>query len=153
MNFLKIKQNREYWSPFDREGFSIYMKLFTLKRIADTENGTFGVLFDESEPFAVTVERRWLNNKKGESCIPNGEYVCKRIQSPKFGDTFEVTNVNGRDAILFHKGNLQDDSHGCILVGENFARLNGKTSIAASGEGFAEFKDRLKDQNDFKLII
>src|SRR3990167_5366010 len=101
------------------------MEILTIKSFQSTSEGTFGVIFynnnkGELIPFALTMERKWANNESGKSCIPRGEYICKRIISPKFGNTFEVMNVMKRSEILFHQGNLDDDSHGCILIGEMF---------------------------------
>ena len=125
-----------------------------LKRVAYTEKGTFGVLIDNiGIPFAVTLERPWLRNKKMVSCIPEDTYVCKRVDSPKFGNTFEVTNVIGRSHILFHKGNLDDDSHGCILVGEQFGTLKKEPGILASKAGFSEFLTLLEDVDTFTIEI
>jgi hypothetical protein len=129
------------------------MKTCTIKRIAETDDGTFGVMLDGEVPFALTLERQWLNNKVGESCIPAGDYECKRIRSPRFGNTFEVTNVPGRSHILFHKGNLDDDSHGCILIGEMFGKLSGNPGILASRQGFEEFMNKLEDVDEFSLKI
>lgn len=124
-----------------------------LKRIAETDTGTYGVLISGGTPFAVTLERPWLNNRKGESCIPTGRYVCKRVQSPKFGNTFEITGVNGRSHILFHKGNLDDDTHGCVLVGESFNPVSGSHGITASKEGFAEFMAKTANVSEFTLDV
>ena len=124
-----------------------------LIRVSDTGEATFGVLLSAGVPFAVTLERAWADNRKGESCIPKGTYTCKRVNSPKFGDTFEVTDVTGRTHILFHKGNLSDDTHGCILVGEQFNPVSGGDGITASKEGFAEFKERTRSVNAFQLEI
>lgn len=130
------------------------MKILTIKRIADVSGqGTFGVIFDETIPFALTLERNWLNNKVGESCIIVGEYICKRILSPKFGETFEVCGVIGRTSILFHKGNINADSHGCILVAEKFEYENGKIFVSESKQGFLEFLARLAGENEFRLVI
>jgi hypothetical protein len=129
------------------------MKHLELVRISGIEDGTFGVLLDDKTPFCLTVERPWLNNKKGESCIPSGEYVCKRVQSPKFGNTFEVRDVPNRTAILFHKGNIMDDSHGCIIVGEQYESLNEKTAVLASGKAMDEFLQRTDDVDEFHLSI
>lgn len=128
------------------------MKTLTLKRVAFTSNGTFGVLIDEV-PFALTCERKWVDNKPDISCIPIGTYFCKRVNSPRFGNTFEVMYVNGRTSILFHSGNTEDDSKGCILIGEEFGMVNGKTAVLSSKRGFAEFLERLKDLNEFALMI
>jgi len=129
------------------------MKKLILKRVAENEDGTFGVLIDGNTPFALTLERNWLDNKPNESCIPAGEYVCKRIISPRFGKTFEVTNVPGRSHILFHTGNLEEHSKGCILIGEEFGYLNGKVAVLSSRKGFKEFMDRLKGLSSFEIEI
>lgn len=129
------------------------MKTLTLKRIAENEDGTFGVLLDGNTPFAVTLEREWLNNQPMESCISAGDYICKRVVTPKHGEVFEVTGVKNRTAILFHKGNVEDHSKGCILVGEQFETLDGKTAILQSGKGFTEFLERLKGRDEFQLAV
>ncbi len=129
------------------------MKTLTLIRVAYHSDGTFGVLKDGNTPFALTCEREWRDNKSQESCIPCGSYPCKRVNSPKFGDTFEVTCVPGRSSILFHSGNVEDDSRGCILVGEQYGELNGKVAVLSSKAGFTEFLSRLKDVNEFYLVI
>ena len=123
---------------------------FCLIRVSYAKYGTFGVLLDRNIPFCVTLERPWLENRRNVSCIPSGTYTCERTLSPKFGETFKVLNVPGRSHILFHKGNLSDDTHGCILVGEYFDALRGKPAILASGKAFAEFMERTKI--DSKLI-
>ena len=128
-------------------------KYFTIIRSPSTEDGTFGMMLDDMIPFCLTLERQWLNNKTGESCIPDGNYACKRVNSPKFGNTFEVTNVSNRSHILFHKGNLMDDSHGCIILGEQFEPLNRKNAVLASGKAFTEFIERTKNIDEFKLFI
>ena len=129
------------------------MRQFTLRRIAYISDGTFAVLFDGDIPFCLTLEREWRDNEKNVSCIPRGKYICKRVSSPKFGDTFEVCDVSGRSDILFHKGNIEDDSHGCIIVGEQFHKFKEKISLKASREGFAEFKQRTHFLMEFELEI
>jgi len=126
---------------------------FVLVRFTSTDAGTFGVMLDEGIPFCLTIERPWLNNLREVSCIPTGIYICKRVNSPKFGNTFEVTNVFGRSEILFHKGNIMDDSHGCIILGEQYELLNGKPAVIASGKAFEEFLSKTKDVNEFVLGV
>lgn len=123
------------------------MKIFTVKRTHFTSMGVFGVLDCEGEPFAVTCENSQLY-------IPKGEYVCKKAFFNRKGYwTFEITSVPGRDHILIHKGNTEGDSAGCILVGENFGILKGRTAILDSKGGFEEFMSRTHDADSFKLII
>ena len=127
-----------------------------LKRIADTEFGTFGVLIMAGVPFAVTLEDPWINNIRNQSSIPIGQYKCKRHMSPKFGNTFKILNVPDRgeiEGILFHKGNLDDDTRGCILIGEEFGILNDEPAILSSGHGFNEFMKIMEGYDDFTLII
>jgi len=99
------------------------------------------------------LEREWKDNKKNISCIPVGDYICERVQSPKFKNTFEICDIPNRTDVLFHKGNIEDDSHGCVLIGEQYHRYKGKASIKASREGFAEFLYRTKDIDVFHLKI
>lgn len=127
-----------------------------LCRVDVMEFGTYGVLSGPDGPLVVTLERPWEENAVGKSSIPVGTYPCKRVQSPKFGDTFEVTKVPGRSAILFHAGNSIDDSRGCILCGTTFDPVggtNGKIGVTGSKIAFDEFKDYLRDRDEFTLIV
>lgn len=129
------------------------MKSLIIRRVLTGDNGTAGVIVHNNEAFALSLEREWLDNATGISCIPAGDYICKRVDSPRFKDTFEVTNVKDRTHILFHAGNLDDDSHGCILVGEKFGRVKGSPGIQSSREGFNEFMEIMSNENEFRLII
>lgn len=133
-----------------------------LTRVATGPDGTFGVLMLNSDPFALTLERPWNDNRRGESCIPAGEYTCLRCKnspdygyrnSPKFGDTFQVLNVPDRELILFHKGNLVDDTRGCIVVGEQFEPLNGQPGVLASSKGFDKLMSVTYGLESFGLNI
>ena len=124
-----------------------------LVRVGQSERGTFGVLRHGQIPFAVTLEEPWLDNERLVSCIPAGHYVCERVQSPKFGNTFEVTQVPGRSHILFHKGNTLDDTQGCILVAEEFSGTFDHPMIVSSERGFGEFLSLLEGRKNFSLVI
>lgn len=138
------------------------LKHFTIKRNSESEYGTFGVILDEGLPFALTVEPFWQNNAKNISCIPDGDYLCKRIESPRFGDTFEITNVTRRTNILFHWGNfgtgdksrlIESDTKGCVVIGEEFGVLYGIPAVLSSKRGFREFKKRVNGLDEFNLKI
>lgn len=92
------------------------MKLL-LERIIRTEHGVIGLLHlpDGFVPFTLEPEDR--GNARNISCIPAGRYQIRRTASPRFGETFEVVGVPGRSAILFHAGNTEEDTEGCILLG------------------------------------
>jgi hypothetical protein len=123
--------------------------ILDLIRVGSSEQGTFGVLRIGQVPFALTLERPWRDNETNVSCIPPTEYICRRVHSPKFGETFEVQGVERRSHILFHKGNTIENTKGCILVGEQFDG----TKLAHSGAGYGEFMAKLAGLDEFTLRI
>lgn len=103
-----------------------------LHRNRFTPDGTFGILSLKNRPLCVTCENPWKDNLPRESCIPPGTYQCKAFNGVRYKNVWEVTNVPGRSAILFHHGNTIRDTEGCILVGRGFSTLNGLPSITES---------------------
>lgn len=134
------------------------MKVLTLKRIAQDDYSTLGVLFDERTPFAVTLERPWLDNRARVSCAPLGEYPMKLGTKPIHGLCWEFI-VPNRTAMLIHKGNFVEDSEGCIIIGESFEDVQHHTipkivtSVQSSGKAYSEFIIRTKDEVEAKLVI
>lgn len=121
--------------------------------MTDGPNGTPGALIAKNDFIWTTMERNWENNAQDISCIPPGKYTCVRINSPKFGNTFEVTGVPNRTAILLHKGNFMSDSHGCIVIGTGYAQINSQLGISGSGDAFMQFLNYFKDEQSFELTI
>lgn len=127
-----------------------------LKRVDVRAWGTYGVLIGPDGPFIVTLELPWLDNAQRVSSIPTGTYVCKRVQSPKFGPTFEVTGVRNRDKILFHSGNSTADTLGCILTGGMFdpvGGMSGKNGVTGSKIAWDELMDMQRAVDAFTLKI
>lgn len=127
-----------------------------LTRIQTLDVGTYGVLhFVGGAPFAVTLERPWEDNARRVSSIPEGSYRCARVNSPRFGDTFEVTGVEGRSHILFHRGNYVKDTEGCILVGNAFGDVDGDgvMDITASNIAWNTFRALTRGWNEFPLTV
>ena len=129
------------------------MKSLTIKRISNSSYGTFGVLLDNFIPFAVTLEPEWLGNIRDVSCIPSGQYTCRRLHSGRFGDTFQVLDVPDRTGILFHRGTVEGDTAGCILVAEEYGVLGDDVAVLSSGRGFGEFMRKLDGIDEFILTI
>ena len=122
-----------------------------LERIAYMPQGTLGKLTIGDEVF-WTAERPWRNNQKEVSCIPNGRYTCKAYTSKRFGQTFEVTDVENRTYILFHVGNFPEkDSHGCILLGERL--MDNQPAVSSSKIAVERFRETLKDVESFNIEI
>jgi len=106
------------------------MKELILKRVARNSYATYGVFVLENEPIAVSLELPWRNNSHQVSCIPAGMYICKQRTSEKYGAHYHVMGVAGRDLILIHPGNLDDDTKGCILPGRSFGPVWSKNDLA-----------------------
>lgn len=124
----------------------------TLYRLRENEHGVFGVLCTEKVCICATLERPWLNNAPNVSCIAPGTYKAKRVQSPHFGETFEVV-VDGRSHILFHTGNWMTDSKGCIIIGYAYCVKNNQQALDMSGVAFDRFMGMLKGVNEFTLKV
>jgi hypothetical protein len=127
-------------------------KQITIKRIASSDAGTFGVVLDGVTPFCVSCELPWRENKPNISHIPVGWFEAVRVDSPRFGNTFEVKGgtLGERTHILFHKGNSIADSRGCILLAENFGQMD---HVEQSKTAFNEFIKRTEDCDYFILKI
>jgi len=119
----------------------------------NSDYGTFGVLKINKAVFCVTLEPADRLNHPNVSSIPAQQYMCNRIDSPKYGDTFEVSNVPDREHILFHAGNVVDNTKGCILLGQYFGKLQGDRAVLNSGATFKEFMKRIGDAEQFHLTI
>jgi len=127
--------------------------LFTLVRVAVLPPGAFGVLLYGPTPFAVTLERTYTVDSSDTVKIPPGRYECKRTVYIKHGyQTYEVF-VPGHSRILLHKGNVEEDSEGCILVAESYGELRGQPAILDSRGGFSEFMSLAGGRDRFILAV
>ena len=130
----------------------------TLTRIANRSDGIFGKLTDENgNQIAVTLEHAYPVSEGSFSAkIPTGEYVCKRSPHRLHGMTsdfitFQVMDVPNHDNILFHWGNYQADSDGCILLGRDIEPGINCNMITHSRDTWQAFMDlqngRQKNEN------
>ena len=124
-----------------------------LRRFKKTPRGTFGALIVWDYPVAVTLEPPWINNKRNKSCIPDGTYIAERHESKRWGKTFKIKNVFGRDGIILHPGNLSSDTRGCVLVGQYFGRLKGLPAVMNSRVAFRQFMRTMEDRKAFPLKV
>ncbi len=122
-----------------------------LYRLRSDENGTFGEIIYRGDRLCVTCEDPWNDNQRQISCIPLGSYQCAKYSSPKFPDVWELKNVPGRSAILIHAGNTIVDTHGCILVGSQFGKINHMPAILNSRSTLEMLRKTLPD--NFNLTI
>ena len=102
-----------------------------LRRFYSGKDDSLGLLFIDGEFVAFTIEDEDRALKvMHETRIPAGNYTLSLRYSPKFSprptyghEMITVNNVPGFTGILFHKGNTEADTSGCILVG-NVVRFN-----------------------------
>lgn len=122
-----------------------------------------------------TVERPWRDNRRFESCIPEGTYwlhyresgTVWRTTGHEFRRGYEVMGVEGRDDIMLHPANSMYDLEGCIGVGNRIAEwgvdpktggYNAKAkkvrTVANSRDTFRELMARLAGGNgwDFEVV-
>lgn len=136
----------------------------TLDRFAQSEDGTIGRLYVPGLEELKTLEEEDRGNERGESRIPPGTYVCRRTVYHRHGiKTFEVTGVPGRSRILFHTGNTEEDTQGCILVGlrvgplavldEETGERRQKIAVLNSKPAFDRFMAALEDVDEFELEV
>jgi hypothetical protein len=90
--------------------------------------------------------------------IPEGEYICVRGMHQLAGisapfETFEVTNVPGHAGILFHVGNFNSDSSGCILCGMGITTISNQQALSQSKIAFQKFMALQADVNQFNLTV
>lgn len=129
------------------------MKILELIRLENWAGGTIGVLKIDKAVFCFTLEPKDLLNAVNESCIPTGQYVCRKVNSPKFGETFEVAGVPGRDKVLFHAGNTVKDTRGCILEGSEVGKLKGDRAVLNSGKTFQRFLEEMSNEDEAVLTV
>ena len=124
---------------------------FQLKRIAIHDFGAFGVLMKNNIPFAVTLERTFGEDNR--VVVPTGSVLCRKSKYYKGRyQTYEL-QVEGHSRVLFHKGNLEEHSRGCVLVAESFYMFGDKPGIANSAGGFKEFMTLTEGADAFNLEV
>jgi hypothetical protein len=107
------------------------MKLI-LTRLDNHKDGVFGEITLDGKVICKTVEKRWHNNQRQISCIPQGTYHCTKRISQKYGHHWHLQDVPDRDLILIHSANWAHELLGCIGVGKSIAiGADKKTGINA----------------------
>ena len=129
------------------------MKILELIRLEEGDEGTFGVLKIDKQVFCSTLEPQDKENKPNESSIPAQQYTCSRYQSSRHGETFIVDKVPGRYGILFHPGNLAENTEGCILLGQYVGKLRGNRALKNSGDTFKLFMLEMQGEDVVHLTI
>ncbi len=128
----------------------------SIVRVEQSEQGALGVLLFDSVRFCDTLQPDASDPNK--FCIPAGDYICRRFHGTRWPNTFEIVRegtdgVDGHKFLLFHAGNAEADSEGCILLGSSIPKLKGFRIVSNSGLTFKLFLDATKTFDSFPLKI
>ena len=130
-----------------------------LRRTDHREDGIFGVLLDNTgKQIAVTLEHAYDSGHGNGTYVPKlpvGAYQCvrgtHRLHNKVPFETFEITGVKGHSGILFHVGNKNNDSDGCVLLGNSYG--GEPRVIANSRMTFEAFMNLQHGVNSFTLTV
>lgn len=131
----KLRQELRLSQP-RRKVKSIMTLLLKLVREKKQDKGIFGEIFIEGKHECFSLENDELD-------IPLGAYSITLEDSPHFGpNTPTINNVPGRKYIRIHGGTTENDSLGCILVGDS----RNLSTMSIAGAKFHHVLQRLKDR-------
>ena len=119
--------------------------IFHVIRLENSSQGFIGVMMADSVIFCFTLE-------KDDTFLKPGSYHCQRFHGTKWPDTFEIV-VPGHTAVLFHAGNVEADTQGCVLLGATTGKLKGERAVLNSGETFRNFLKMTEKVNFFTLFV
>lgn len=130
-----------------------------LQRTEFRADGIFSELRDAGgEHIAVTLEHSYHDGLG--AFVPkliDGRYSCVRgihtLEGLGAFETFEITKVPGHTRILFHVGNFNSDSSGCVLLGLGISQLNSQQMITSSRIAFEKFLEFQEGIDQFMLIV
>ena len=119
------------------------MKQFTIRRSIFAPDGIFGELLErDGQPLAVTLEHSFSSGGDCAPLIPAGTYTLnlgehELHEGPPF-KTYEFppfispVDYQRHEQCLLHRGNLNRDSVGCVLVGQHDGSIGGQRAIVNS---------------------
>lgn len=134
-----------------------------LTRSLYRKDGIFGELRDPVGGLVAKTLEHAFQGVYGNwhAVIPEGKYTCVRGEHYLHGmkkpfETFEVFGVEGHVGLLFHWGNFNKDSEGCILIGKDLViekSLEGRAYITESRSTFEEFMEMQAGLEYFNLLV
>ena len=136
------------------------MRLRLVRRWHDDDR-TIGELYAGSEWIAYTMEPGRKDTEHPR--IPTGFYALERHDDPgfKYRDTWalvgrdvshQVERGVPRAAVLFHAGNLDEQTRGCILLGLGIGRMNDEPSVTPSGAAMDKLRATIGKAQAYLVI-
>ena len=130
------------------------MITLTLLRYSGGRESTLGLWFDQDRKFVCyTLEDEHRDVKvPSETCIPAGRYRLRKWTHPESsfrrraaelfpdihkGFVVEISGVPDFEAVLVHWGNDDEDTKGCVLLGETAEEnVEGRGYIGRSRDAY-----------------
>lgn len=135
---------------------------FTLVREDYRSDGIFSALLDEDGfKIASCLEHAYI--QPDGTFLPKitmGTHICVRGMHRLHNmtsdfETFEITGIDGHVNLLWHWGNWNDDSEGCILVGATklLPPAVARAMVTDSRHSFEMFMKKLVSEKSFELEV
>ena len=136
------------------------MKRLTLTRRWYEPDRTIGELHCEDEFVAFTMEPGGADTDAPRVAV--GFYFLQRHDAPglKFRDTWALVGrdvsheprAGMRSAVLFHAGNWDEQTLGCILLGGSIGRLKGETAMLDSLDAMHRLRQFLGTDDGYLTV-
>lgn len=118
-----------------------------IARFAYEPDCVLGVLSITGTDFeCFTIERPWLQNAPGRSCIPEGDYraqVGTHYGAGEGRPSIELSGVPGRSEIEIHVANRPSELRGCIAPGMRLGVLRGERAVLESARALRTILPRI----------
>lgn len=137
----------------------------TLHRDLDDGRCSLGVLTVGAIRYQ-TIERPWLNNQQGVSCVPVGRYRLMRHTSEAHPHTWALVNPalhvvhfedpghpDWRALVLIHVANWSRELRGCCAPGMGRQRYGDSWMVTGSDRAFRAIVATLPWTDDHTLTI
>jgi hypothetical protein len=125
-------------------------------------DGIFSALYSDETRLGVTLEHAYEDaDGNWRPKLPRGAtYRCRRgmhrlshYNKGEPFETFEVMDVPGHSGILFHPGNFNRDSDGCLLTGSELKTESSEWWVTQSSATFRRFMQTLSGIDEFELTV
>ena len=128
------------------------MNRLTLYRRWDDGDRCIGELYVDGRPFCFTLEPGSFDTSAPH--VDPGFYFMERHDSDRYGMTwaligddvshFEESGIS-RSAILFHGGNWDEETRGCILVGNSIEHQRSEAAVWESRAAMERLRQLIGD--------
>lgn len=128
------------------------MSLIKVERFIHKKDWTISKVYVDGKLFCYAIEDEKRDVKvKGETRIPDGIYELGTRWSPKFSSTYNhdmiwVKNVPNFEFILIHWGNTDDDTDGCLILGDKIGVVKGQEAVLNSRATYVKFYKAVIDK-------